>query len=285
MRQLFLIFILAVVLEAFPVMSQTPPVAKKKTQITKIHGDTLADDYFWLREKSNPEVIDYLKAENVYTDALMKPTETLQETLYNEMLGRIKETDLSVPYPKDGYLYYNRTEQGKQYPIYCRKKGSVQGKEEVLLDLNEMAQGKKFFSLDEYQVSNDGNYLAYSTDDTGFRQYRLYIKDLRTGQLLADTAERVTSVAWANDNKTLFYVTEDDTTKRADEFYRHVLGGKHELLYEEGDEAYHLDVHRTRSRSYIMLSIESATTTEYRYLAADKPSSALKLMLKRELLN
>ncbi|MFN7929372.1 MAG: S9 family peptidase [Blastocatellia bacterium] len=263
-------------------MSQTPPVANKKPNITKIHGDTLTDDYFWLRERANPDVIKYLQDENAYTDARMKPTEALQETLYQEMLGRIKETDLSVPYQQDGFFYYTRTEQGKQYPIYCRKKGSLQGKEQVLLDLNELAHGKEFFSVDEFHVSDDGNLLAYTSDDTGFRQYTLHVKDLRTGQLLPDTAERVTSVEWATDNKTLFYVTEDETNKRSDEFYRHILGGKYELLYEEKDELYHIDVHRTRSRRFLMLSIESATTTEFRYLAADKPNGALKLMLKRE---
>jgi len=264
------------------VMSQTPPVAKKIPKITKIHGDALTDDYFWLREKSNPEVITYLKAENDYTEAMMKPTAALQDTLYKEMLTRIKETDLSVPYPKDGYLYYTRTEQGKQYPIYCRKKGTLRGKEETLLDLNAMAEGKPFLSLGAFQVSNDSNLLAYSTDDTGFRQYKLHVKDLRTGQLLPDTAERITSITWANDNKTLFYVTEDATTKRSNQFYRHTLGGKSQLLFEEKDELYNIGVSRTRSRGYILLGISSSTTSEYRYLPATKPNSDLKVMLPRE---
>ncbi|MBL8204991.1 MAG: S9 family peptidase [Blastocatellia bacterium] len=264
------------------VMSQTPPVAKKIPKITKIHGDTLTDDYFWLREKSNPEVITYLKAENDFTEAMMKPTAALQDTLYKEMLARIKETDLSVPYPKDGYLYYTRTEQGKQYPIYCRKKGTLRGKEETLLDLNAMAEGKPFLSLGAFQVSNDSNLLAYSTDDTGFRQYKLHVKDLRTGQLLPDTAERITSITWANDNKTLFYVTEDATTKRSNQFYRHTLGSKSQLLFEEKDELYNIGVSRTRSRGYILLGISSSTTSEYRYLAATKPNSDLKVMLPRE---
>jgi oligopeptidase B len=274
--------LLLLCLGAISVMSQTPPVAKKIPQTTKIHGDTLIDDYFWLREKSNPEVINYLKAENDYTEAVMKPTATLQETLYNEMLARIKETDLSVPYPKDGYLYYTRTEQGKQYPIYCRKKGSLRGKEETLLDLNVMAEGKAFLSLGAFQVSNDGHLLAYSTDDTGFRQYKLHVKDLRTGNITANLAERVTSVTWANDNKTLFYVTEDETTKRSNQFFRLTLGGQSQLLYEEKDELYRISVSRTRSRGYILLGIESATTTEYRYLSASKPNSDLKVMLPRE---
>jgi oligopeptidase B len=263
-------------------MSQTPPVAKKIPKTTKIHGDTLVDDYFWLREKSNPEVINYLKAENDYTAAVMKPTAALQETLYNEMLARIKETDLSVPYPKDGYLYYTRTEQGKQYPIYCRKKGTQRGKEETLLDLNAMAEGKAFLSLGAFQVSNDGHLLAYSTDETGFRQYKLQVKDLRTGTITPNLAERVTSVTWANDNKTLFYVTEDETTKRSNQFFRLTLGGQSQLLFEEKDELYRIGAGRTRSRGYIFLFISSSTTTEVRYLPASKPNSDLKVMLPRE---
>jgi oligopeptidase B len=282
MKKLYLLSFLIIGLGVIPVMSQTPPVAKKIPKITTIHDDKLVDDYFWMREKTNPEVLRYLKAENDYTEAIMKPTAALQETLYKEMLGRIKETDLSVPYPKDGYYYYTRTEQGKQYPIYCRKKGSLRGKEEVLLDLNAMAEGKHFLSLGAFQVSNDGNLLAYTTDESGFRQYKLQVKDLRTGQVLPDTAERITSITWANDNKTLFYVTEDATTKRSDKFYRHVLGGKSELLYEEKDELYRIGAGRTRSRGYIFLFIASSTTSEVRYLPADKPNSVLKVMLPRQ---
>ncbi len=282
MHNLTLTLLLILCLGAISVMSQTPPVAKKIPKTTTIHGDTLVDDYFWLREKSNPEVINYLKAENEYTEAIMKPTAALQETLYNEMLARIKETDLSVPYPKDGYLYYTRTEQGKQYPIYCRKKGTLRGKEETLLDLNAMAEGKPFLSLGAFQVSNDSHLLAYSTDDTGFRQYKLHVKDLRTGQITSNLAERVTSVTWANDNKTLFYVTEDETTKRSNQFFRLTLGGKNQLLYEEKDELYRIGAGRTRSRGYIFLFISSSTTTEVRYLSASKPNSDLKVMLPRE---
>ena len=282
MKTLTVIFALVICLGATSVMPQTPPVAKRIPKTTTMHGDKLVDNYFWLREKSNPEVLNYLKAENEYTAALMKPTAALQDTLYKEMLGRIKETDLSVPYPKDGFLYYTRTEQGKQYPIYCRKKGTLRGKEETLLDLNAMAEGKPFLSLGAFQVSNDGNLLAYSTDESGFRQYKLHIKDLRTGQLSSDTAERVTSVTWANDNKTLFYVTEDATTKRSNQFFRLTLGGKSQLLYEEKDELYRIGAGRTRSRGYIFLFVASSTTSEVRYLAADKPGGDLKLIAPRQ---
>ncbi len=264
------------------IMSQTPPVAKKLPKTTSIHGETLVDNYFWLREKSNPEVIDYLKAENEYTAALMQPTEKFQTALYQEMLGRIKETDLSVPYPKSGYWYYTKTEQGLQYPIYCRKKGTLKAKEEILLDMNEMAKGKPFLSIAAFNVSDDSNLLAYTTDDSGFRQYKLHIKDLRTGQELPDTAERVTSLSWATDHKTLFYCTEDATTKRSDKFFRQTLGGKTELLYEEKDELYNISSARTRSKGFILLEISSSTTSEFRYLPANQPNEALKIMLPRE---
>src|SRR5947207_12199902 len=171
-----------------------PPVAKKIPKTTEINGHALVDNYYWLREKKNPEVKAYLEAENAYTDAVMKPTEALQKKLYDEMLGRIKETDIEVPYKEGGYFYYTRTEAGKQYGIRCRKKGSMDAPEEILLDVNELAKGQKFMSLGAYNVSDDGNLRAYTTDNTGFRQFTLPVKDLHTGNLLADHAERVDSV-------------------------------------------------------------------------------------------
>src|SRR6202158_972610 len=179
-----------------------PPVAKKEPKVTEINGQKLLDNYFWLRDKKNPGVKAYLDAENVYTDAVMKPTEPLQKKLYDEMLGRIKETDVEVPYKEGDYFYYVRTEAGKQYQIRCRKKGSMDAAEEVVLDVNEMAKGQVFMTVNEYAVSPDGNLLAYSYDNTGFRQFTLAVKDLRTGKTLIDHAERVGSVVWANDNKT-----------------------------------------------------------------------------------
>src|SRR5438128_6614870 len=220
-----------------------PPAAKKIPKTTEINGHTLVDNYYWLREKKNPEVKAYLEAENTYTDAVMKPTEALQKKLYDEMLGRIKETDVDVPYKEGGYFYYSRTEAGKQYQIRCRKKGSVDAPEEVLLDINELAKGQVFMSVAAYTVSQDGNLLAYSVDNTGFRQYVLHVKDLRTGQVLPDHAEKVGSVAWANDNKTLFYTVED-AAKRQYRLYRHVLGtnGPDALVYEEKDERFNGEV-------------------------------------------
>lgn len=198
--------------------SLRPPMTGKKTKTTKIHDYTMTDNYFWLREKSNPEVIRHLEAENAYTEMVMKPTASLQNKLYKEMVGHIKETDVTVPYRWGNYFYYSRTEQGKQYPINCRKKGSLDGKEEIVLDQNEMAKGLKFFSVGAFVPSDDGNLLAYSTDTTGYRQYKLQIKDLRSGQTLPEVFERVGNVVWATDNQTIFFTTEDAVTKRSDKF-------------------------------------------------------------------
>jgi oligopeptidase B len=191
-------------LPAVDATSPQPPVAQKIPKVDVVHGDRHVDNYFWLREKSNPEVKAYLEAENAYTDAIMKPAEGLQETLYKEMVSHIKETDLSVPFLRDGYYYYTRTEQGKQYPTWCRKKGNVDGREETVLDLNELAKGEEFLGLGAFVVSDDGHMLAYSTDTTGFRQYTLHLKDLRNGQILPDQVEKAGSVVWASDNRTLF---------------------------------------------------------------------------------
>ena len=260
-----------------------PPVAKRMPKSTQIHGQTVVDEYFWLRDKSNPAVTAYLKAENDYADAMMKSTLGFQDALYKEMLARIKETDENVPYKQGQYFYYTRTEQGKQYPIYCRKKGDLKAPEEITLDVNEMSKGHQFFSLGAYNVSDDGNLLAFSTDTTGFRQYVLYVKDLRTGKITDKITERVTSVTWANDNRTLFYTQEDDTTKRSNKFFRTVLASnKHDLLFEEKDELYNISAAKTRSKGYVMLVSASSTTSEARYLAADRPDDSLKLLLTRK---
>ena len=260
-----------------------PPVAKKTPRVTEINGRKLVDNYFWLREKNNPEVKAYLEAENAYTDVVTKPTEPLQKKLYDEMLGRIKETDVDVPYKDGGSFYYSRTEAGKQYQIRCRKKGSLDAPEEVLLDINEMANGQRFMSVAAYEVSDDGNLLAYTTDNTGFRQYTLAIKDLRTGKVLADRAEKVGSVVWANDNKTLFYTVED-SAKRQYRLYRHTLGdsGSDPLVYEEKDERFNVYAGKTRSKAYILLISGSHTTSEVRYLPADQPTAEWKVMEPRK---
>jgi oligopeptidase B len=260
------------------------PVAKKAPKTTEINGRTLVDNYYWLRDKKNPEVKAYLEAENAYTDAVMKPTEGLQKKLYDEMLSRIKETDVEVPYKEGDYFYYSRTEAGKQYQIHCRKKGGMDAPEEVLLDVNEMAKGQKFMSLGAYNVSDDGNLLAYTMDNTGFRQYTLAVKDLRTGKILPDHAERVGSVVWANDNQTIFYTVEDDTTKRQYQVYRHSVGtsGSDKLAYEEKDEKFDVYAAKTRSKAYILLFSASHTTSEVRYIPAGEPAAEWKVMQPRK---
>jgi oligopeptidase B len=275
----FLLSILAADNSSLP----SPPVAKKVPKTTEVNGRTLVDNYFWLREKKNPEVRAYLEAENVYTEAEMKPTEGFQKHLYDEMLSRIKENDVDVPYKEGDYFYYSRTEAGKQYQIRCRKKGSLDAPEEVVLDINEMAKGQVFMAVAAYAVSNDGNLLAYSTDNTGFRQYVLAVKDLRTGKILVDHAEKVGSVVWANDNKTLFYTVED-AAKRQYRLYRHTVGttGPDALVYEEKDERFSVEAGKTLSKAYIFLISGSHTTTEVRYIPADHPMADWKLMEPRK---
>lgn len=261
-----------------------PPVAKKEPKVTEINGQKLVDNYFWLRDKKNPDVKAYLDAENVYTDAVMKPTEPLQKKLYDEMLSRIKETDVEVPYKEGDYFYYARTEAGKQYGIRCRKKGSMDAPEEILLDVNELAKGQTFMSLGAYNVSDDGNLLAYSTDNTGYRQFTLAVKDLRSGKLLIDHAERVDSMAWANDNKTIFYTVEDAASKRPYQLYRHTVGttGPDTLLYEEKDERFEVGTGKTRSKAYLLLIISSHTTSEARFIPADQPMAEWKIIEPRK---
>jgi oligopeptidase B len=259
-----------------------PPVAKKVPQSVTLHGDTRTDEYGWLRDKKNADTIAYLEAENAYADAMTKPLAGLQTKLYDEMLGRIKQTDVQVPYRKDGYLYYTRTVEGKQYPIYARRKGSDAAAEEILLDVNQLAEGKKYMSVSSFVVSDDTTHLAYSIDDNGYRQYKLFVKDLRDGQVSEMLAERVGSVEWARDNKTLFYSTENDA-KRQNRLFRHVLGTKeHTLLYEEKDEIYDVWVERSRSGDWIYLEVESKTTNEIRLVPAAKPESEPVLMQARK---
>ena len=261
-----------------------PPMAKKVAKVETLHGDRRQDDYFWMREKKNPEVKAYLDSENAYTDAFMKPTEALQETLYKEMLGRIKETDLTVPYRYGGYFYYSRTEQGKAYPIYCRKKGSLEAAEEVILDVNELAKGEKFMAVAVRAVSDDGRLLAYTTDNTGFREYTLHVKDLTTGSVFPERVAKVSSVAWAGDNRTLFYVV-DDAAKRPYRVYRHVLRDdpkRDSLVFEEKDEMFGVGVERSRSRKFLFIASGSHTASEWRFLPADEPTAKPRVIQSRE---
>jgi oligopeptidase B len=263
-------------------MPPTPPVAKRVPRVEVIHGDTRHDDYYWMRRKDDPEVTAYLTAENAYADAVMKPTQAFQQGLYAEMLARIKEDDQSVPYRQGGYFYYSRTEKGKQYSILCRKAGSLEAPEQVMLDLNQLALGHPFLALGAAAVSDDGRLLAYTTDLTGFREYTLHVKDLETGTLRPDQVLKVSAVAWAADGATLFYVTEDEA-KRPYRLHRHRLGAASaDLLYEETDALFRLHVGRSRSLAYLFLISGSFTSTEMRYCPAAEPGGAWRPILARE---
>jgi oligopeptidase B len=265
-----------------PADRPSPPVARKIPRVEVLHGDRRVDDYYWMRDRENPEVAAYLTAENDYTDAILKPTKNFQDVLYREMLARIKETDMRVPYRKGRFFYYSRTEQGKQYPIHCRREGSLDAPEQVTLDLNVLAEGRAFMDLGAYTVSDDARLLAFSLDDVGFRQYTLRVKDLVTDALLPLRVEKVVSVAWAADNETLFYVVEEDKTKRPHQLYRHRLGTDvHDLVYDEADEAFNIGVGRTRSLRYLVLGIGSHTTSEALFLSADDPRGEWSLVAPR----
>jgi oligopeptidase B len=262
----------------------SPPLARREPVETIVHGDRRVDHYAWLRHKENPEVLAYLEAENAYTDAILGPTEPFQEALYQEMLGRILQTDLSVPYRLRGYLYFTCTEVGKQYPVHCRRVDAGGSLDEVLLDLNRLAEGHSFLGLGAFDVSNDNALLAYALDTTGFRQYTLHIKNLWSGRNFAEAIERVTSAAWAADNRALFYTVEDATTKRSHRLYRHVAGSEEAdtLIYEEADERFRLEIDRTRSGAFLLLVIASHTTSEVRFLPAAQPYGEFQLIAARE---
>ncbi|MDP9337475.1 MAG: S9 family peptidase [Acidobacteriota bacterium] len=260
------------------------PVARREPVEAILHDDRRVDHYAWLRNKESDEVIEYLKAENAYTDAILRPTEALQEKLYQEMLGRILQTDLSVPYRLRGYRYFSRTEEGKQYAVRCRQQDVEGSPEEVLLDLNALAEGHSFLGLGSFEVSDDNELLAYSTDTTGYRQYTLQVKNLASGENFGERFERVTSVAWAADNRTLFFTEEDDTTKRSYRLYRHVLGSDEApmLLYEERDERFRIGVERTRTGNFLLLTCASHTASEVSFLSAKYPAGKFLLIEARE---
>ncbi len=261
-----------------------PPVAARIHTQKTVNGKTLVDDYAWLRERSNPDVKALLEAENAYAAYLMKPTEARQKKLYEEIVSHIKESDDTVPFLKDGYYYYTRTEKGKQYFQLCRKKGSLQAPEQIILDLNQMGEGQKFMAVGQWSVSDNGNLLAYTTDNVGFRQYHLHVRDLRTMQDLPDTAERVVSIAWAADNHSLFYTVEDEVQKRSYRLYRHSVGSdakQDPLVYEEKDERFDTYISRTRSKQYLLLNSSSHISSEVSFLQADKPEGQWTLIAPR----
>ena len=263
-----------------------PPVAAKNPQTFEIHGHERTDNYYWLRERENPEVIAHLEAENTYSTAALAHTEALQETLYEEIVGRIKQDDSSVPYKLDDYYYYTRMVEGGEYPIYCRKKGSLDAEEEVMVDANALAEGHEFFNVRGMQVSAEQNIAAFGVDTVGRRFYTIRFKNLDTGEMLPDTIPDVTgNLAWANDNKTLFYSKQDPETLRSHRIYRHELGtdpADDVLVYEEADDTFNSFVFRTRSKRYIMVASSQTLSTEFRYLDADQPTGELQVFLPRE---
>jgi oligopeptidase B len=266
----------------------TPPVAAKTAWQETRHGEVVTDDYRWLQKKENPDVIAYLNAENAYTEAMTAEMKPLSEKLYAEIKGRMQEVDLSVPTRRGAYFYYTRTEAGKQYPVMCRRRADAQlayddkAPEEILLNQNELAEGQKFFAVGSFAVSPDDSLLVYATDTTGYRQYTLQVKDLKTGKLLPDSAPRVTSVAWAADNKTVFFVQEDATTKRSDRLFRMTLGSAPVQVYHEPVEQFSMQVATSRDQKFIQLEIGATDTTEVRLLAADQPQAAFRSVLGRE---
>jgi oligopeptidase B len=264
----------------------TPPVAKIVPVTLEKHNHVRTDNYYWLNERGDPEAIGYLEAENAYTEAVMAHTKGFQEVLFEEIKGRIKQTDMSVPYKMDGHFYYTRFEDGKEYPIHCRKNETPDSPEEVMLDVNVMAEGHEFFSVGPFAVSSNQDLLAYPVDAVGRRIYSIHIKSLATGELLKEVIPDVTgNMAWAEDNKTLFYTKQDPITLRPHQVYRHVLGTdpEHdELVFEEADETFWCFVFKTKSKRYIMVGSNQTLTTEYRYLEAGDPGGEFRVFLPRE---
>jgi oligopeptidase B len=261
-----------------------PPVARVVPRVQTVHGESRIDEYHWLRNREDPEVLAHLEAENRYTESVMRHTEGLQELLYQELRGRIKEADLSAPVPWDGWLYYDRTETGEQYPIFCRRRDEDGAPEEVLLDLNRLAAGHAYFRMGAFEISPDHRLLAYSVDTSGAEAYTVFLKDLATGELLAETIERTApTAAWANDSRTLFYIVLDDA-RRPSRLFRHTVGTNpvaDVLVHFEPDDAFYLDINRSRSRRFLVLDLASHATSEVRYASADRPEEEFRVVEPR----
>jgi oligopeptidase B len=283
--------LLALAVASAPAAAQTardlpaPPVARVVPKTDTLHGDVRTDNYFWLRDRQNPEVISYLEAENRYADSAMAGTRQLQETLYQEILGRLKQTDLSVPDRVGPYFYYTRTEQGKQYPIYARRRGSMDAPEEVIFDQNEMAAGRRYYNLGAFSVSPDHRLLAYSVDTSGAERFTVMIKDLQSGQVLPDRIEGAGfGATWAADNRTLFYV-KTDSAQRADRVLRHALGtpaSADPVVYHDPDVLFRTGVSRTKDNRYVMIFSYSFTTSEARVVPADRPTEPFRVLSPRQ---
>lgn len=270
----------------FAQFNMKPPVAKKVPSVLKIHGYEITDNYAWLRDrndKKDPAIIEYLEAENAYVDAYMGGNQKFADALYDEMLGRIKQTDMGVPYKLGNHWYFTKTEQGKQYPTFLRSKTQDGADPEVLLDQNKMAEGYKYFGISIFEPSDDGTKLAYATDTTGYRQYTLWIKDLKTGELLPDKIERVTGIEWSPDGNYIFYSQEDPVSKRTDKIFRHTLGSKDadELVFEEKDVYFNLGIGRSRDKKVYFIGSFAKTSREFHYLSADDPKGKFKVIAPR----
>ncbi len=263
-----------------------PPVARVQPTTFQEHGGVRGDDYYWLRERESPAVIEYLEAENAYLDAMMAHTEDLQQTLFDEIKGRIKQDDSTVPYRKGGFFYYVRYEDGKEYPIYCRKRGSLEAEEEVILDVNQLAEGRGFLQVGGVTTTEDENIMSFAVDTVGRRFYTVNFKDLRTGEMLGDVIPSVTgNAAWANDHETFFYTRQDPVTLRSYQVFRHRLGTEVSddvLVYEETDETFRSYVWKTRSDRFIMIASSQTLSDEYRFLDADQPTSEFRVIHPRE---
>ncbi|TYA72047.1 S9 family peptidase [Seonamhaeicola marinus] len=262
------------------------PKAKKKKKELEIHGDTRVDNYYWLNERENQDVIAYLNSENNYTKEVLKHTETFQKNLFEEMKSRIKEDDTSVPYKLNGYWYITKFEKGKDYPIYVRKKETLQAEEELLFDCNEMAKPHSYFKLGGIAISPDNTLAAFSTDVVSRRQYSIQIKDLRTGEILKDKINNTTgSITWANDNETLFFTKKNDVTLRSYKIFKHKLGkdvNEIQEVYHEIDDTFNTFIYKSKSKKYLVISSSSTLSTEYRILNADNPDGEFRLFQERQ---
>lgn len=282
----FLYQILIIIAMTFQTIAQNPPIAKRISKELSIHGHVRVDDYFWLRERENPDVIKYLEDENAYTESVMSDYKGLRENLFNEIVARIKQSDQSVPYKSNGFFYYVRYEEKKEYPIYCRKKDNLDNTEEILLNVNEIAEGKSYCSVSGLSVSPDNTMLAYGVDYVSRRLYTIYFKNLITGQLFDIEIPNATgSTTWANDNKTVFYTLKDTTTLRSNKVIKHKLGqaiDTDQLIFEEKDETYSTGIYRTKSDQFLMLYSYCSTSHEYRYCSANNPEDEFAIIQPRE---
>jgi oligopeptidase B len=266
--------------------SPTPPVAAVRPHTFNEFGKTRTDEYYWLKERSNPEVIQYLEAENAYTKAMMAHTEALQERLYEEMKGRVLQNDQSVPFRESGYYYYTRLVEGKNYPIYARKRGSVTAPEEIMIDVNELAEGKPTYIVRAWDVSSGEDILAFMVDTTGGRVGSVRFKNLRTGAMLPEVLPHaIGGLAWAQDNRTIFYTKADTVSVRPYQVWRHKLGtaaASDQMVYEDKDETYYVGVFTTKSRAYVMIQSSQTMATEYSYVRADQPDQPFKILIPRQ---